>query len=567
MKEVYYKWNGFLIRCWIDWAIAVLPIEILGKGWAYPVEKPGSEKLCKHELWIELSDSEKKVVKEGHILHLFCQKEDVQESEMVACLMLTIYLATMVEEKILPFHAAAISIGEKRVLLLAETGGGKTSVALEMCQRHGAKMISNDFFVGRCVDGRLVEIGNDNESLMSVRRDIYFGRENSVNIPFKGSENRAHFTLAELKIEQESKGEKIDAVLWVELTHKNGNTLRKLTMEESIMRFHYNVTSLLTGVTMMLFDREGNWVQHCPQLIDERKMPFIHKNIEEICACYQPCELIGCLNDVVQYLKINFLQTDFLKNCFHTHTYRCGHAIGSDEDYVKSAIQMNFSKLGFTDHIFYPKEDEYECNSRMMLKDAYGYVASIRSLQKKYKGIIDIYVGFEMDYIPYYYEREMQELERLGIDYLILGQHCIGDELHGIYAGNPTDDENILKQYIDLLIQGIQTNCFSCVAHPDIINFIGDKKIYRREMEKLCRMAKENDVTLELNMHGMHEKRQYPNHDFWKIVSQVGNKVILGVDAHNPESILNKEGYEGCREIVQQFQLNLVFDLNIQKRV
>lgn len=174
MKEVYYKWNGFLIRCRFDRAVEIRPIEMLGKGWAYPAGNPDDGKLCGYELWTELSDSEKKVVKEGHILHLFCRMEDVQGSEMTACLMLTIYLTAMAEENILPFHAAAISIGGKRVLLLAETGGGKTSVALEMCRRHGAKMISNDFFAARCVDGRLVETGNDNESLMSVRRDIYW---------------------------------------------------------------------------------------------------------------------------------------------------------------------------------------------------------------------------------------------------------------------------------------------------------------------------------------------------------------------------------------------------------
>ena len=38
------------------------------------------------------------------------------------------------------------------------------------------------------------------------------------------------------------------------------------------------------------------------------------------------------------------------KNNYHTHTTRCFHAIGKDEEYVKAAIQANIKELGFSDH-------------------------------------------------------------------------------------------------------------------------------------------------------------------------------------------------------------------------
>ena len=34
-----------------------------------------------------------------------------------------------------------------------------------------------------------------------------------------------------------------------------------------------------------------------------------------------------------------------MKTNFHTHNYRCGHAVGNVEDYVKVAIQCNKSAL------------------------------------------------------------------------------------------------------------------------------------------------------------------------------------------------------------------------------
>ena len=39
-----------------------------------------------------------------------------------------------------------------------------------------------------------------------------------------------------------------------------------------------------------------------------------------------------------------------MKTNYHTHTTRCMHAVGSDEEYVLSAIKGGFQILGFSDH-------------------------------------------------------------------------------------------------------------------------------------------------------------------------------------------------------------------------
>lgn len=251
-------------------------------------------------------------------------------------------------------------------------------------------------------------------------------------------------------------------------------------------------------------------------------------------------------------------EKEFLKKSFHTHTYRCGHAIGKDEEYVLAAIKMGINELGFSDHIFYPKEDEYECNSRMMLLDALEYTNSINDLKKKYKSIIDIYIGFEMDYIPFYYERQINELKQLQIDYLILGQHHVGDELNGIYVGKETSDENVLKRYVNLIVGGLEKNIFSYVAHPDMCYFVGDKKVFETEIDRICEAAKNANVPLEMNLHGMELKRHYPNIFFWQIVKEHGNPVIFGIDAHSPDSILNKEGYEECVRLTERLGLDVI---------
>ena len=38
-----------------------------------------------------------------------------------------------------------------------------------------------------------------------------------------------------------------------------------------------------------------------------------------------------------------------MKHNFHTHTTRCGHATGTEEEYVQAAIQRGLKQLGFAE--------------------------------------------------------------------------------------------------------------------------------------------------------------------------------------------------------------------------
>lgn len=44
-------------------------------------------------------------------------------------------------------HAACVSIDEEGILLLGKEGSGKTSVAIDLCRRYGARLIANDLCV------------------------------------------------------------------------------------------------------------------------------------------------------------------------------------------------------------------------------------------------------------------------------------------------------------------------------------------------------------------------------------------------------------------------------------
>ena len=72
------------------------------------------------------------------------------------------------------------------------------------------------------------------------------------------------------------------------------------------------------------------------------------------------------------------------KTNFHTHTKRCMHACGSDEDYVLAAIKSGYDVLGFSDHTPWNYETDFVAHMRMRLDQAQAYFDSIASLKEKY---------------------------------------------------------------------------------------------------------------------------------------------------------------------------------------
>lgn len=91
-----------------------------------------------------------------------------------------------------------------------------------------------------------------------------------------------------------------------------------------------------------------------------------------------------------------------MKTNYHTHTTRCMHATGSDEDYVLSAIKGGYQELGFSDHTPWKYHTDYVADMRMLPEELPGYVESLRSLREKYQDQISIKIGLECEYFPAY---------------------------------------------------------------------------------------------------------------------------------------------------------------------
>ena len=170
------------------------------------------------------------------------------------------------------------------------------------------------------------------------------------------------------------------------------------------------------------------------------------------------------------------------KTNFHTHTYRCGHANGSEEDMICAAMKMGIEELGLSEHVPLPHYRQHLFKSlvairsprsflsliyafikngpsmRMPYKDLDQYLEAINDCQKKYQSQIKLYKGFEAEgFLKYKISFENEKFNKLircvenlnveiSKDESLGNGFCIG---HSYFCGLDITDEQTLSGIIE----------------------------------------------------------------------------------------------------------------------
>ena len=170
---------------------------------------------------------------------------------------------------------------------------------------------------------------------------------------------------------------------------------------------------------------------------------------------------------------------------YHTHTTRCGHAEGTEEEYILTALRCGFKVLGFSDHTPWAYATPgFVSRIRMLPSQLDDYVLTLRGLREKYADKLHIRIGLEAEYFPAYLGWLKEEMERLGIEYLILGCHY-----------DTTDEQDAKASRF-----GGSTSGLTLQNRPD--GSLG-----------------------------------YTRDEFWRIAAEYPVKAIMGCDAHAPSEL------------------------------
>lgn len=235
-----------------------------------------------------------------------------------------------------------------------------------------------------------------------------------------------------------------------------------------------------------------------------------------------------------------------MKVNYHTHTTRCHHAIGSDEDYVRSAIEAGFDELGFSDHTPWRYGSDFVSHMRMKLDKFQDYKQSVLSLKEKYRDQISIKLGLEVEFFPQYMSWLRDFLKQEQLDYIIFGNHYYLTDEKRVYFGTACVDEQYLELYCRTCIEGMESGLYSYLCHPELFMRAYPRFDHRCESVayRICEAAKLLNIPLEYNLAGaayneINHVSEYPHPRFWEIAKEVGNTAIIGSDAHHFKDLAN----------------------------
>lgn len=245
----------------------------------------------------------------------------------------------------------------------------------------------------------------------------------------------------------------------------------------------------------------------------------------------------------------------------HTHTIYCD---GKDtpEEIIETAISKGFSSIGFSGHSYMWASNYFQ---------EYGdktpeYKKEVLSLKEKYKGIIDIFLGLEVEMYA--------KVDLKGYDYLIGSVHyldfkeeCVSFDL-GIDSIKYIIDKHFsgdgmafAKEYYRCLSHLPEYGKFDIIGHFDLITKYQDtekffdieekeyKNAYMEAIDALCGKIPYFEVNTGAISRG-YRKSPYPSMDILKELKNRGFGAVITSDCHDRRFL--DTGFSMARDMLKE---------------
>lgn len=245
-----------------------------------------------------------------------------------------------------------------------------------------------------------------------------------------------------------------------------------------------------------------------------------------------------------------------MKTNYHTHTTFCDGKSTAEET-VLAAIEKGFDVLGFSGHAMHPFSSDWHIPSRSMES----YCAEILRLKEKYRGTIDVKLGFEADFIPALTEPTFRNYAAFTPEFLIGSvhyirtrdaifpvDHSLGALKDGIGRQFSGDAKKAVQAYFSAERDMLKKGGFSVIGHADLITkfqererlFDESESWYLNELKATADEIKRAGVAAEINAGGVtrgYRTLPYPGERFLSLMRERGIPVIISSDAHDAATL------------------------------
>jgi histidinol-phosphatase (PHP family) len=249
----------------------------------------------------------------------------------------------------------------------------------------------------------------------------------------------------------------------------------------------------------------------------------------------------------------------------HIHSPYCPHGTDdSFEMYIEKALKEGLEEITFTEHMPFPgyfiENRRFLDECALSVEAADKYFEAMKDLKPKYKNIIKINTGLEVDFVEGYEEETKKLLDLYGpnLEDSILSVHFIkiNDKYTAIDWKPGFEEaleelgsvEAIYDKYYETLLIAIKADLGEFkprrIGHPNLIRIFNN--LYPLEykntelLEEIVREIKERDYEVDVNTAGLRKPfcgEIYVSDVFKELVEKYGVKKVYGSDSHTASDV------------------------------
>jgi histidinol-phosphatase (PHP family) len=232
---------------------------------------------------------------------------------------------------------------------------------------------------------------------------------------------------------------------------------------------------------------------------------------------------------------------------YHTHTYLCGHASGTLDDYIRAAIECRLDEIGLTDHLFlYYEEPDLRDPSLAMREEQYpSHYDAMVLARDRYRDQITVRVSVEADWVASEESRLREVLGFYEFDYVLGGVHYVDGWLVDApdnamyYQALPL--EEIWRSYMREIRNAAESRIFDVLAHVDLPKKFGHhppESVWPEILQSLdC--IRDSGCAVEISTVGLRDAAGacYPSPAIIAEMKRREIPIVLSSDAHAPAEV------------------------------
>jgi len=233
----------------------------------------------------------------------------------------------------------------------------------------------------------------------------------------------------------------------------------------------------------------------------------------------------------------------------HTHTARCGHASGRDEEFVDAAMARGLNAIAVTDHLpFYwlPRE-RHDPTLAMAPEELPRYVEAVLNLRERYRGRIEVLLGIEADYVEGFEELLEGELGRYPFDVVLGSEHWLDgwwvDAPASVarYREGQSEVDRIWARYAEAVVAAARSGLFDVLTHLDLPKKFGFRPTepFAGREDDIVEAVAASGCAVELSSAGLRKPvgEEYPAPALLRRLVHSGVPLVLSSDAHAPTEV------------------------------